>query len=88
MHHYCGGYNLKNVEFWRNCAIYQKDPYVNTYLVSKLASILLSIELNQHFFDDKKELSSSSLSLSSSSNGRRHHHLKQIRSLAVNTGAV
>ena len=91
MHHYCGGYNLENVEFWRNCAIYQKDPYVNTYSVSKLASILFTIELNRRFFDDNKESSSSSSSSlsSSSSNGRRrHHHLKRIRSLAVNPGAV
>ena len=88
MHHYCGGYNLENVEFWRNCAIYQKDPYVNTYSVSKLASVLFSIELNRRFFDDNKESSSSSSLSLSSSNGRRHHHLKRIRSLAVNPGAV
>ena len=91
MHHYCAGYNLENVEFWRNCAIYQKDPYMNTYSVSKLVSILFSIELNRCFFDDNMESSSSSsssLSLSSSSNGCRCHHLKQTRSLAVNPGAV
>jgi len=48
MHHFCGGYQVEDVEFWKSCAMHEEEPQ-NTYSASKLAAILFSIELNRRF---------------------------------------
>lgn len=47
-HHFCGGYDVENPNFWRSCAIAGERPD-KTYLFSKLAQLLFTTELNRRY---------------------------------------
>ena len=49
-HHFCGGYDVENPNFWRSCAIAGERPD-KTYLFSKLAQLLFTTELNRRYSD-------------------------------------
>jgi retinol dehydrogenase-12 len=48
MHHYCGGCNVEDANFWKACSMADEDP-TNAYSASKLAALLFTIELNKRF---------------------------------------
>lgn len=49
-HHFCGGYDVEDPNFWRSCAIAGERPD-KTYLFSKLAQLLFTTELNRRYSD-------------------------------------
>jgi NAD(P)-dependent dehydrogenase (short-subunit alcohol dehydrogenase family) len=48
MHHFCGSYDITKEETWRDCILYDRPPG-QTYAMSKLASILFSLELRNRY---------------------------------------
>lgn len=58
-HHFCGGYELESVPFWKACAMYHQAPRgFHTYPPSKLAAILFTLGLNKRFAKTKRKIRS------------------------------
>jgi NAD(P)-dependent dehydrogenase (short-subunit alcohol dehydrogenase family) len=50
MHHFCAGFNVETVEYWRGAAAARTAPK-EAYPASKLAALLFTAELNRRYSD-------------------------------------